>query len=157
MREAHSELAQHLVLGLLSISQESALSKNSANLHTPTLRKKHYENTVLFVRPLIYDLWPARDVKHTALSPSLSPSWCNAGVLSSQLFPLHSASHGDVSYDRRQAARSAWGSLWLSPLSAVLLACPVHVPLTTNKQTVQHARVSCFTTADLACVLTSGL
>lgn len=66
--EALTEQAQRLVLGLLSISQESALSKGSANLHTPTLRKKHYENTVLFVRPLIYDLWSARDVKHAALS-----------------------------------------------------------------------------------------
>lgn len=57
-----------LVLGLLSISQESALSKAFSNLHSPTVREKHYENTVLFVRPLIYDLLPARDVKHAALS-----------------------------------------------------------------------------------------
>lgn len=67
-REAVAEVAQRLMLGLLSISQESALSKGSANLHTPTLRKKHYKNTVLIVRPLIYDLWPARYVKHAALS-----------------------------------------------------------------------------------------
>lgn len=106
------------------------------------------------------DLWSLackRCKARSSFSPSLSPSWCNAGVLGSQLFPLHSASHGDVSYNRRQAARSAWGLLWHSPLSAVLLAFPVHLPLTTNKQTVQHARVSCFTAADLACILTSDL
>lgn len=67
-----TEVVQHHVLGLLSISQESALSKGSANLYTPTLREKHYENTVLFVRPLIYDLWPVGDVKHAALSLHLS-------------------------------------------------------------------------------------
>lgn len=70
-----TELVQHLVLSLLSISQESAPSKGSANLYTPTLREKYYENTVLFVRPLIYDLWLARDVKHAAFSLHLqSPS-----------------------------------------------------------------------------------